>query len=224
MKIKLLLLLAFLPFLGNGQIIHNIGFGFGSNKVAPKLFVDEDGGQSFVGGRDIQLLNLSYEPRLILLDSIANQFSLSIGTPVTLGLSFFSDDKTTETIGYGSAQVACIGYFNWGNGSLRNNFYNRKLGLSIGFGLSYLHTSIIEKEIEGIRPKNDLTRPVISYSIRYKNAQDIILEFNFLWTFRRTHYYEECRPPTGFELYPFCWKVGYEESGLLVQAKLFFGQ
>lgn len=221
-KGHLYLLFILISFCLDAQVLHNIGIGSGFYKGEPITVTNADGKERFVGSRDFQFLNLSYEPRLSLVDSILNQFSISIGTPIALGFSLHEEFGSTVRLGHGSAQAAAIAYLNWGNGSSYRNRYHKKWGLSIGFGMSYLHSGIFKKKVDIIKPKNNLIKPVMSYSIRYKTNRDVIMELNFLWRFAKNFYLESCErvEPWG---YWECTRRSYREQGGLVQFKFFFG-
>ncbi len=223
-KRHLFLFLFLLPFYLNAQLIHNIGVGSGFYKGEPKIISLGEAGEKFVGSRDFQFINVSYEPRLSLADSIFNQVSISVGMPVVLGFSMYEYLETTEVLGYGSAQAALIAYLNFGNGSSYKNMYDKKWGFSLGFGFNYLHSGIFERDVELVhQPKNDLIKPVMSYSIRLKTKRDVIMELNGMWRFNKSYYIEECEEVEPFG-YWYCTDDEYKESGFLLQLKFFFGQ
>ena len=215
------LLLFLVPFGLQSQIIQNIGFGTGFYETEPTIKTNSQGEEYFVGGVDIQYVNLSYEPRFMILDSIVKQFSISAGLPIEIGFS--ENMRNGVTLGNGTFQAATIGYLNWGNGTFYKNLYTRKLGLSIGFGMSYIHSRIFKRKVNIELPKNDLIKPVVAIGFRHKSKENLLAELNCMLRLGKDYEIETC------EIVPFwefldCQSKVYREMGWTIQVKLFFAQ
>ena len=216
------LLLLSVPFLLQSQVIQNIGFGTGFYQIEPTIKTNSQGEEYFIGGVDIQYIDLSYEPRFMVLDSIFNQFSISAGLPIGIGYSQ-SINRDGIILGNGSFQVATIGYLNWGNGTFYKNLYTKKLGLSVGFGMSYLHSRVFERNVNVEIPKNDLIKPIAAFGIRYKSKENLIAELNCMLRLGKDYDIEVCEEVPFFEFLDCQTKV-YREMGWIIQVKLFFAK
>ena len=229
--------------LSQAQLTHNIGIGIGFYEGEPSIESKLEGVEicnpgnlcgaspsrevevykSYVNrGLEVQILNLGYEPRLNIIDSIEGNISLSLGMPMNFSYSFYERKgnalfSTFKSESMTSFQGALIGYINWQNAANYEKVLKQRKGLSLGIGVMFSHTGVFNTRLDKVNPPpNNLIKAVVNFGFRFGGSElNILLRPRISKSGFNTRIDDCCNALRN--------GITADEFGLLVSIKIFFG-